>query len=311
MVNRIRSADLSPGAADHAVAILTILAEAEAALHRVPVEDVHFHEIGDWDSLLDVVASGSIAAALPNARWTISPLPRGGGLVQTRHGLMPIPAPATASILTGFAWRDDGIGGERVTPTGAAILRHLVAEPRDNSAFGRLEAVGAGAGTRDLKGVPNMLRALVFAETAVAVQDPVKVISFEIDDMTGEEIAVASDKLRDLSGVLDLSISRRSGKKGRSMDSFRLLVRPEAATVVIDRCFLETSTLGLRIRDEARVTLPRQSSINELASRPVGVKAARRPGGTTTAKAESDDLVGDSLDARRRMKRLSECGAKE
>ena len=97
MMARIRTAALADGTAEHAVAILTLLAEAEATIHQVPIEEVHFHEIADWDSLLDVVAAGSIAAALHGARWTVSPLPRGGGLVRTRHGLLPVPAPATAA----------------------------------------------------------------------------------------------------------------------------------------------------------------------------------------------------------------------
>lgn len=311
MASRIRSAPLSPGAADHAVAILTLIAEAEAVIHRIAVDDVHFHEIADWDSLVDVVAAGSIAAALTGARWTVSSLPRGAGLVGTRHGLLPIPAPATASILTGFEWRDDGVGGERVTPTGAAILKHLVGQQRQYYVSGRLKAVGAGAGTRSLPGIPNVLRALVFAEISAIDQDRVVVLSFEIDDMTGEEIAVAADRLRKLAGVLDLSIGRRSGKKGRNMDSFRLLIRPEAAPIVIDRCFLETSTIGLRIHEEVRVTLPRQSSMSESDGRPVGVKTVRRPGGDMTAKAESDDLIGDSLEARRHRKRLTEVGTEE
>src|SRR5580704_16205827 len=90
MCARIRAAPLTRATADHAVAILTILAQAEAAIHRVPVANVHFHELADWDSLLDVTAAGSIAAALEGARWTVSPLPRGGGLVRTRHGLLPV-----------------------------------------------------------------------------------------------------------------------------------------------------------------------------------------------------------------------------
>ena len=126
MVARIEAAPLSSGTAAHATAILRHLAEAEAAIHHVPVNEVHFHEIGDWDSLMDVTAAGSVAAALEGARWSVSALPRGDGLVRTRHGLLPVPAPATAWLLEGFTWRDDGIGGERVTPTGAAILRHLV-----------------------------------------------------------------------------------------------------------------------------------------------------------------------------------------
>ena len=122
----ISSAKLHPGTADQAIAILRRLAEAESRMHRVPVDEVHFHEIADWDSLMDVVAAGSIAAALAQCSWSVSDLPRGDGLVRTRHGLLPIPAPATVELLRGFRWRDDGVGGERVTPTGAAIVAHLV-----------------------------------------------------------------------------------------------------------------------------------------------------------------------------------------
>ena len=264
MVGRIRTAALADGSAEQAVAILTLIAGVEATIHQVPIEEVHFHEIADWDSLLDVVAAGSIAAALPAARWTVSPLPRGGGLVKTQHGLLPVPAPATAALLTGFAWRDDGVGGERVTPTGAAILRHLVGP--DGSGFGdgsshagRLVSTGTGAGTRTLPGIPNVLRALVFeAEPAPAALERIMILSFEIDDMTGEEIGVAADRLRTVEGVLDLSIGQVQGKKGRLMQSFRLLVGPDQVDAVIERCFLETSTIGLRVAEEQRVVLPRR-----------------------------------------------------
>ena len=154
MVERIRSAPLSPGAAVHAVAILTLIAEAEAVIHRVEIDEVHFHEIADWDSLVDVVAAGSIAASLTGANWTVSPLPRGAGLIATRHGLLPVPAPATASILIGYEWRDDGVGGERVTPTGAAILKHLVGQQRRHYVSGRMKAIGAGAGLAHCRASP-------------------------------------------------------------------------------------------------------------------------------------------------------------
>ncbi|TXL71010.1 LarC family nickel insertion protein [Vineibacter terrae] len=309
MVARIRAASLHAGTAEHAIAILTHLAEAEAVLHGVPVSDVHFHEIADWDSLLDVVAAGSIAAALAGARWTASPLPRGGGLVKTRHGLLPVPAPATAAILRGFAWRDDGVSGERVTPTGAAILRHLVDPAAPAVASGRLEAVGTGAGTRVLPGIPNVLRALVFDAAEAARPDHISVLSFEIDDMTGEEVAMAADRLRAVDGVVDLSIGQRLGKKGRAMQSFRLLVRPDAAQAVADRCFAETSTIGLRLREERRLVLPRRLSRTACEGQDVSVKSVRRPGGIATAKAESDDLAGDTLAARRRLKQRAEDGS--
>jgi uncharacterized protein (TIGR00299 family) protein len=311
MCARIRAARLTRATADHAVAILTILAQAEAAIHRVPVSEVHFHELADWDSLLDVTAAGSIAAALEGARWTVSPLPRGGGLVRTRHGLLPVPAPATAAILTGFTWRDDDIAGERVTPTGAAILRHLAAESRPDAALGRLQAVGTGAGTRSLPGMPNILRALVFETAAWPEQDRITVLSFEIDDMSGEEIAVAADRLRQLAGVVDVSIGQRSGKKGRPMHAFHLLVQPDRTEAAVERCFLETSTIGLRVREERRVKLPRELQRSQHGDVEVGIKTVQRPGVRTTAKAESDDLAGDSLDARRRLKQRAEQAALE
>jgi pyridinium-3,5-bisthiocarboxylic acid mononucleotide nickel chelatase len=310
MVGRIRSANLRDGTAEHAVAILTLIAEVEAAIHRVPIEAVHFHEIADWDSLLDVVAAGSIAAALPGARWTVSPLPRGGGMVNTRHGLLPVPAPATVSLLIGFTWRADGIDGERVTPTGAAILRHLIGPEGIGEALsGRLSSVGVGAGTRTLPGIPNVLRALVFEDVpAPPRREQIAIVSFEIDDMTGEEIATAADRLRAVEGVLDLTIGQVQGKKGRSMQAFRLLVRTDRTSAVIERCFLETSTIGLRVDEEQRVCLHRDLATIESGGALVGIKTVERAG-TQSTKAENDDLLADRLEERRRLKRRAEEGS--
>ncbi len=300
LVARIEAAPLSPGTGAAAVRLLAILAEAEAEIHGVPVGQVHFHEIADWDSLVDMVAAGSIVAALDDTRWTVSPLPRGGGLVKTAHGLLPVPAPATALILQGFEWRDDGVDGERVTPTGAAILKHLVTGGAHGG--GRLVGSGTGAGTRTLPGMPNVLRALVFEEAMSFANDRVTVIAFEIDDMTGEEVGVAAERLRAEAGVLDVSLAERWGKKGRPMQSFQLVMRPEAAEAVIHRCFEETSTIGLRVSSEARVVLPREAAT--IAG--VGVKSVTRPASGPTRKAESDDLAGDSLVARRAAKARAE-----
>ncbi|WP_281062083.1 MULTISPECIES: LarC family nickel insertion protein [unclassified Mesorhizobium] len=296
MVARIKAADLHDGTAARAIAILTIIGEAEAAIHRVPVERVHFHEIADWDSLVDVVCAGSIAAALDKTVWSVSALPRGGGLVHTAHGLLPVPAPATAAILTGFEWRDDGISGERVTPTGAAILKHLTA-PGAGGTSGRLVSSGTGAGTRHLPGMPNILRVLVLENEVSTPSDTISVIEFEIDDMTGEEMGVACDRLRATDGVLDLSVGQRLGKKGRPASSFRLLARPELADQVTARCFAETSTIGLRLREERRLVLFREN----VKAAGLAVKAVLRPSGITR-KVESDALRGGSLAERRAMK---------
>ena len=305
LCERIRAAALAPGTAEHAVAMLTRLAETESRMHGVPRDEVHFHELADWDSLMDVVAAGSIAAALSRVCWSVSELPRGGGLVRTQHGLLPVPAPATAAILEGFGWRDDGVSGERVTPTGAVILAHLVADTTLR-VEGRLVASGMGAGTRELPGLPNILRVLAFAGETPS-NDDVCVVAFDIDDMTGEEIGIAAERLRVIDGVIDLTTGQRAGKKHRPVTDFRLLIRPEQLEPVCEACFEETSTLGLRWRRESRLCLPRDSETRRVAGRQVRIKRAVRPHGTATVKAESGDLAEhESLDARRKLQRAAE-----
>lgn len=301
MISRISAAPLAPGTAQQALAILRLLAEAEAAIHAVPLAEVHFHEIGDWDSLMDVVAAGSIAAALPGAEWAVSALPRGGGRVRTHHGLLPVPAPATAHLLQGFAWHDDGVEGERVTPTGAAILRHLVKSPAAR-ATGLLGPTGTGGGTRNLPDLPNILRASLFTPTAPASADEIAVISFDIDDMTGEELAHAAAVLRGQDGVLDLVLIPALGKKGRPVHTFRLLVMPQHRDAVAQACLAETSTLGLRWHHERRLILPRSIARDERTG--LRVKTAGRAAGPTR-KVEHDDLEGMPGLSRRRAARLA------
>ena len=202
--------------------------------------------------------------------------------MRTAHGMLPVPGPATARLLEGYPWRDDGISGERVTPTGAAILRHLV--PADvcdaASASGRLLAQGFGAGTRTLPGVPNVLRALVFEQREAIADERVALVEFDVDDMTGEELALAADRLRTVDGAIDVSVGTRTGKKGRIVADFRVLARVAAADVVADACFAETSTLGLRLREERRRVLPRREVGVDAEGMRLRVKVARRPDGT-------------------------------
>jgi hypothetical protein len=302
---RISAAPLTPGSAEQAISILRILAEAESRVHRQPIDKVQFHEIADWDSLMDVVAAGSIIAALGAATWSVSELPRGAGLVRSRHGLLPVPAPATAEILRGFVWRDDGIGGERVTPTGAAILAHLVGTRGGTMGRATLSAVGTGAGNRNLVEMPNILRALIFdGETAA---DGVYILSFDIDDMTGEEIGTALQRLRDAPGVIDVTIGNRQGKKERPVSDFCLLVRANALDKVRTLCFQETTTIGLRWRFEQRQCLEREIIERHIDDRLFPVKTVHRPDSQVTRKVESDSLAPHrGLAERRRLKDLAE-----
>jgi uncharacterized protein (TIGR00299 family) protein len=306
---RISAAPLSAPTRSHALALLALLAEAEANVHGIAIDDVHFHELADWDSLLDVVAAGAIAGALEGARWSASTLPLGSGTVPTAHGALPVPAPATLRLLEGYPWHDDGIPGERVTPTGAAIVRHLVPVTACGAGRegGRLIATGYGAGTRELASGPNVLRAVMLERTASTNADAITVLEFDIDDMTGEEIGAAADRLRAVVGVIDVSMGSRAGKKGRPLSDFRLLVRPDALDEAARACFAETSTLGLRVHEERRRILGRTEVATTVASATVNVKIAERPGAGRTAKAAHDD-VADSpeLGARRSIRTAAE-----
>ena len=307
----VERALLDEGTRHEALALLASLADAEAGVHGIAIEHVHFHELADWDSLLDIVAAGAIAARLRGAQWSASPPPLGGGTVRTAHGMLPVPAPATTRLLLGVPCRDDGIRGERVTPTGAAILRHLVplANFEGRRAAGRLLATGLGAGTRQLAGVPNVTRALVFATTPGTGADTVATVDFDIDDMTGEEIAFAADRLRATAGVIDVSVGTRAGKKGRPLSDFRLLVAPQAIDEVARACFAQTSTLGLRVGEARRHVLRRADVEAAVGGATVGVKLAQRPDGARTAKAEHDDVAAGSSLARRRAARARAEGA--
>lgn len=287
----IEAAALAPGTATEAVAILHRIAEAEAKVHDIPLEQVHFHEIADWDALMDVTAAGSICAALSGSRWSVGPLPLGAGRVQTAHGLLPIPAPATMEILLGYEWLDDGVPGERVTPTGAAILAHLTGgRGNGERPGGRLLATGAGAGTRDMKGTPNILRVSAFAKEGVLGTDSVVQLTCDLDDMTGEEIGWAAEKLRSSDGVRDLVLITAQGKKARPVTRLDLMVEPEAELAVSTLIFDLTSTIGLRRQVVTRHLLPRRAHRTGSGMRS---KEAQRPSGITE-KIESDDLDGAS-----------------
>lgn len=308
MAKSIGEAELSHSTRDIAHSILHRLAAAEADIHGVPIESVHFHEIAGWDTLADVTVAAALMGSLGDARFSVGALPLGGGVIASAHGLLPVPAPATAALLQGFAWRDDGVSGERVTPTGAAILSHVIATapgPRG----GTLISSGVGSGTKRLDGIPNVTRVLLFErnEPAIVEEDTVAVIEFEIDDMTGEEMATALDHIRSAAGTIDASHDQRIGKKGRPMFGVRVLARPTAIEDVIEACLTETSTLGVRHRTSSRRVLTRSVVEREVAGRDMAVKVATRPDGARTIKVEHDAIgATPTLAARRRLRAAAE-----
>ena len=299
---RLSDSALPPAVIERAIDIFHRLAVAEGAVHGKSIEAVHFHEIADWDSICDIVGTATILDLLNCSEWSVDEIPMGSGTVNTAHGLMPVPAPATSQLLKGYILADDGISGERVTPTGAAILTHIAASQNMKRNNGRLMVSGYGLGTKELKGVPNMLRILAFEETTAELRtnDEVGEITFEVDDQTGEELAVALDILRTTQGVLDVVQYMVSGKKGRLATSVRVLCYPDYIDRAIEQIFLQTTTIGLRKQILSRSVLNREN----ISLDGVSAKKSIRPDGVITIKADMDELIlNTSTQAERSLRR--------
>jgi len=288
-----------------AIAMFTLLAGAEAQVHGMSVDAVGFHELGEWDSIADIVGAAFLIVEL-NASWSVGPLPLGGGRVATAHGSLPVPAPATALLLEGFECFDDGVGGERVTPTGAVILRHLGANQARGRGSRRMLSGGTGFGTRSLSGLSNVLRLLAYEEAEPTAQDQDRIaeILFEVDDQTPEDLATGLEKLRTHSAVRDVLQIPAFGKKGRMTTHVRVLADPLQISAVCDACFEETTTIGVRYQVLDRVILQRQELQLDVDGRSIGVKAVSRSGGITV-KAEADDIaeIVGGHDARSQLRR--------
>ena len=306
--------DLDPEVRTRALDIFARLAAAESAVHGVPVEAVSFHEVGAYDSIADIVCAAWLIERL-DAEWSCAPLPIGRGRVGTAHGRIPVPAPATVELLRGMVVDQDTHHGERITPTGAAIVAHLAPSFEPLPGPMRLDRCGTGFGTSRLPGTSNILRLLAFEPLgrldATAHRERIAVCEFEIDDQTGEDLALALDRLRDLDGVLDVSSHAMNGKKGRLTVHVRLLARVAAVESVIESCFRETTTLGVRWHEVSRAALARESVTVMVDGRPIRVKSAYRPADIRTSKAEIDDLAlvaGGHADRERRRASAERAG---
>ncbi len=276
--------------------MLERLAAAEAAVHGVSLAEVHFHELASWDTLIDLTLTAALIETLRIETVSIGPLPLGGGTVQSAHGALPIPAPATLRLLQGLRFVDDGIGGERVTPTGAAILAHLAPAAR-LPGMPALVGSGAGFGTRHLPDRANQLRALLFEAVAAGSQaDEIARIRFEVDDQSGEDLAIGLDAVRAGESVVDVVAWPVFGKKGRIATAVQVLARPEGLAAAIEACFAQTTTIGLRHDRVARAILERRATAVEA----LPVKEVRRPNGKLTRKAEADAIAARAIDAAER-----------
>jgi len=301
---------LSDEATRIANGIFALLAKAEAKVHGVSPEEVHFHEVGAEDSIADIALAGYLIDVANKATWSVGEIPTGSGTVKTAHGILPVPAPATLELLRDFILVDDGIPGERVTPTGAAILTWLKPVERSTVPAAQLTTIGNGFGTKIFPDRPNVVRAQLLEIPAPqtpspsqALTDNIVVLSFEIDDQTAEDLATGLENLRQEDGVLDVLQTSVTGKKGRLGTSVRVLCNATKSDLVVSAVFRETSTLGIRQQNITRHILARTTVEREN----VRVKIAQRPGGDTI-KAEADDIakVGSGYASRQKSRRKAE-----
>jgi uncharacterized protein (TIGR00299 family) protein len=275
----IRSAPLSDTVKQRSMRAFQLLGEAEAAIHSVSVEEVHFHEVGAVDTIVDIVCAAAGAEALGVERWLASPLNVGSGTVDCQHGTLPVPAPATLALLGDAPVYAAGPPMERVTPTGAAVLRMLDVRYAPLPAM-RVLKTGYGAGGRETPGQPNLLRLLVGEEETASSEETgeIAVIETVIDDSSPQLLAYVSERLLE-AGALDVYRTAVQMKKGRTGVQMTVLCRPELVPSLRDLIFRETTTIGLRWRLEHKVALAREFVEVETSWGKVRIKVARLPDG--------------------------------
>ncbi|MDE3187416.1 MAG: nickel pincer cofactor biosynthesis protein LarC [Acidobacteriota bacterium] len=285
----IGAAPLADGVKEKATRAFQLLGEAEAAIHSIPVEKVHFHEVGAVDTIVDIVCAAAGSAALGVDRWLASPLNVGSGTVQCAHGILPVPAPATLALLADAPVYAAGQPMERVTPTGATILRMLNVQYKPLPAM-RITASGYGAGGRDTPGQANVLRMLVGEETAQDVAaEPIAVMETVIDDSSPQLLAYVSELLLE-AGAWDVYRVAVQMKKGRNGVQMTVLCRPGLVPALRDLLFRETTTIGLHWRLENKESLAREFAEVQTEWGAVRIKIARWPSGeAANAAPEYED----------------------
>ena len=288
----IRSAPLADTVKERAVRAFQLLGEAEASIHSISIEKVHFHEVGAVDTIVDIVCAAAGAEALGVDRWLASPLNVGSGTVECQHGTLPVPAPATLALLGDAPVYAAGAPMERVTPTGAALLRMLEVRYQPLPPM-RVKAAGYGAGGRETPGEPNLLRLLVGEETEEAGEaaetERIAVIETVIDDCNPQVLAYVSELLLD-AGAWDVYRVAVQMKKGRTGAQLTVLCGPQLLPRMRDLLFRETTTIGLRWRLENKLALAREFKKVQTAWGEVTIKIARWPSGKiANASPEYED----------------------
>lgn len=285
----LADADLVERVRERATAVFARLAEAEGGIHGVRVDDVHFHELGAADTLVDVVGAVTLLHELGVERLVCSPLPSGRGVVPAAHGILPVPAPATVALLVGAPVYGVDVEAELVTPTGAALASTLA------DAWGALpamtiERVGYGAGTNDFPERANVVRVLVGSAEPRADVGDVVLLETNLDDLSPELVPDAVERCFAV-GALDVWTVAVGMKKGRPGIVLSALARPEVETAVARAILEETTALGVRVARLRRYELEREERVVEVDGRPVRVKLGRLGGRVVNVAPEHDDCA--------------------
>lgn len=280
---------LSAAGRERAKSMFQRLAEAEARIHQMPVERVHLHEVGELDSIIDIVGAVFAMEWAGADRVVCSPLNVGGGMVQSAHGLFPVPAPATLALLGDAPVYGGTVQKELVTPTGALIATEYA------GAFGpvpamSIERIGYGAGSRDNPGTPNVLRLLIGQSLDVPAGERVTVIECEIDDMNPQLFGTTMERLY-AAGALEVFYVPVQMKKNRPGTLLTVIAAPEHRAAMADVIFRETTTIGLRHHEVARECLRREQVVIDTPLGPIRFKLAWRDGRIINAVPEFEDCA--------------------
>ena len=287
----IEKAAIGSTAKKTAIEIFEALGEAEAEVHNTSVERVHFHEVGAVDAMVDIVCAAVGAESLAVQEWVCSPLNVGGGTVKCAHGTLPVPAPATLKLLRDAPVYSSGPQVELVTPTGAAIVRTLSARFAPFPAM-KIEKAGYGAGTRDFPERPNLLRITIgeagLADGASTSSERIMVLEANLDDLSPQVLAYAMERLL-AEGALDVFSVPVQMKKSRPGALLTVLAKMEDANRLTKLIFAETTTLGVRRREEQRQTLSRRWQTVDTTWGPVRIKIANMNGTVSNYAPEYED----------------------
>jgi uncharacterized protein (TIGR00299 family) protein len=286
---RVERSSLSGRARGRALDAFARLAAAEGRIHSVPADDVELHELGSTDTLVDVCGAMTLLDELAIDRVACSPLPYSRGVVPSRHGTLPVPAPATLELLVGAPLVGVDSDAELVTPTGAAIAAAVATSWGELPSM-TLDAIGYGAGRRELPGRPNVLRVLLGEARSDAGERDVVLLETNLDDLNPELVPDAVERCS-AAGALDVWVTPVQMKKGRPGIVLSALARAEREAFVAEAMLSETTTLGVRIAPLRRVELEREERTVIVAGSPVRIKVGRLDGRIVNVAPEHDDCV--------------------